>query len=355
MRAIGLMSGTSMDGIDVAVIDTDGHRVSWHGPTLTVAYVDELRHRVVAALDRPDDAHDALQRDLTDGNGQAVERLRADNPALGDIDVVGYHGQTIVHRPDHGMTRQLGDGVRLAARLGIDTVDRFRHGDMAAGGQGAPLAPLYHQALAADLPRPLAVLNLGGVGNVTWLGADNAILAFDTGPANGLLDDWVAAHGQGLFDDGGRLAAAGTADRDRVAAWLADPYFRLAPPKSLDRRDFAGLAPGEMSLADGAATLTAFTAAAVAAAADHFPAPVTRWLATGGGRHNPTLMAAIANAVGAAVDPVEAVGWRGDVLEAEAFAFLAVRCVRGLPLTVPGTTGCALPTLGGVFHRAPRF
>ena len=354
LRVIGLMSGTSMDGIDAAVIDTDGVGVAGTGPAKTVAYGDDLRARVEAALDAPDEAYADLARELTDANAAAVEGLLADNPDIGDVDLVGYHGQTIVHRPDQGMTRQLGDGVRLAARLGIDVVDGFRHGDMAVGGQGAPLAPLYHQALAADLARPLAVLNLGGVGNVTWLGAGDAILAFDTGPANALTDDWVAAHGRGPFDDGGRLAAAGRADGGRVDGWLRDPYFDAAPPKSLDRRDFGGLAVGDMSLEDGAATLTAFAAKAAAAAARHFPAPAGRWLVTGGGRHNPTLMALIAGELGVPVDPVEAVGWRGDTLEAEAFGFLAVRCVRGLPLTVPGTTGCPAPALGGVLHRAPR-
>lgn len=354
-RVVGLMSGTSMDGIDAAVIDTDGTRVTWHGPARTVPYDDDLRARVVAALEAPDDTHKVLEADLTDANAAAVEGLLAAHPEIGQVDLVGYHGQTIVHRPEQAMTRQLGDGVRLAARLGIDVVDRFRHGDMVAGGQGAPLASLYHQALAADLARPLVVLNMGGVGNATWLGAGDAILAFDTGPANAPTDDWVAAHGRGLFDEGGALAAAGTADLARVTAWMRNPYFDLAPPKSLDRGDFGTLTVGEMSLEDGAATLTAFSAYSAAAAARHFPAPARRWLVTGGGRHNPTLMAMIGDQVGVPVEPVEAVRWRGDALEAEAFAFLALRCVRGLPLTVPGTTGCAAPTLGGVFHRSPTF
>lgn len=351
VRAIGLMSGTAMDGIDVAVIDTDGETVGWHGPARTVAYEAGLRRRLAAALARPDDDHGGLERDLTDANGAAVEGLRADYPEIADVAVVGYHGQTIVHRPAQAFTRQLGDGARLAASLGVDVVNRLRDGDMAAGGEGAPLAPLYHRALAGDVPRPLAVLNLGGVGNVTWLGAGEAIIAFDTGPANGLIDDWVAAHGAGACDDGGRLAAQGTADMARVAGWLAQPYFDQAPPKSLDRQAFAGLSKGEMGLADGAATLTAFTAGSVAVAARHFPAPVTRWLVTGGGRHNPCLMAMIATAVGGQVAPVEAAGWRGDFVEAEAFGFLAVRSLRGLPLTVPGTTGCRAPATGGVRWR----
>ncbi len=350
MRGIGLISGTSMDGIDVAAIDTDGETVTWHGPAMTVPYAPALRRQVADALMSPDDDHLALERALTDANGDAVEGLLATHPDIGEVAIVGYHGQTIVHRPDQGFTRQLGDGGRLAQRLGIDVVNRLRDGDMAAGGEGAPLASLYHRALAQDLERPLAVLNLGGVGNVTWLGHGEAILAFDTGPANALIDDWVAAHGAGAFDDGGSLAAQGRADMARVTEWLEHPYFGEPPPKSLDRQAFPGLTVGDMALADGAATLASFTAASVAAAEGHFAEPATRWLVTGGGRHNPHLMGLIGDLVTGTVEPVEAAGWRGDALEAEAFAFLAVRSLRGLPLTVPGTTGCRAPAMGGVLH-----
>jgi anhydro-N-acetylmuramic acid kinase len=272
--------------------------------------------------------------------------------APAEIRVVGFHGHTIWHRPEAGRTRQIGDGALLAAETGIDVVCDFRSRDMAEGGQGAPLAPLYHAALAAELAKPVAVLNLGGVGNVTWIGERGGeILAFDTGPANALIDDWVARHSGRPFDAGGELARAGRIDEAALAALLDDPYFALAPPKSLDRDAFDPAPVAALTPADGAATLTAFTAAAVARARDHLPAAPGRWLVTGGGRHNPALMAALAERLSAPVEAVEAVGWDGDALEAQAFAYLALRALDGLPLSLPSTTGVAQPATGGVLHR----
>jgi anhydro-N-acetylmuramic acid kinase len=270
------------------------------------------------------------------------------------VTVAGFHGQTILHEPEAGRTRQLGDGALLAAETGLDVICDFRGRDMAEGGQGAPFAPLYHAALAADLEKPLAVLNLGGVGNLTWIGPeDDAILAFDTGPGNALIDDWAERHLGRPIDEDGALARAGTVDEAALSRLLADPYFELVPPKSLDRDAFDSAPLGGLAPADGAATLTAFTAAAVAAARAHLPASPKRWLVTGGGRHNPALMAALAGRLAVPVEPVEAVGWQGDALEAQAFAYLALRSLDGLPLSLPGTTGVAKPTTGGVLHRAP--
>ena len=285
----------------------------------------------------------------------------------------------ILHRPAEHRTWQIGDGALLARLAGTDVVADFRSADVKAGGEGAPLAPLYHAALAADLAKPIAVLNLGGVGNVTWIGtADDEILAFDTGPGNALIDDWVRFHTGQTADLDGALARAGQVSGEHVARFLAHPYFDRPPPKSLDRDDFRGAIPQSLSLNDGAATLTEMTAASVAASMRDFPSPPREWLVCGGGRHNPVIMAALARHLGVPVRPVsphpdppplagegregagevqvrpvEAVGWNGDALEAQAFAYLAVRSVLGQPLSLPSTTGAPHPVRGGRLFEAP--
>ncbi|MEW5729629.1 MAG: anhydro-N-acetylmuramic acid kinase [Pseudomonadota bacterium] len=353
MLALGLMSGTSLDGVDAALAVTDGVAVERLGQSLTVPYDPGLRSRLRAVLGGVGEVA-AVEHDVTLFHAEVVRRLLAEaglSPA--EIDVVGFHGHTILHRPDQRRTWQIGDGQLLADALGIPVVNDFRSADVAAGGQGAPLVPVFHRALAAGLPRPLAVLNLGGVGNVTWIGADDALLAFDTGPGNALLDDWALAHTGRPVDAGGALARAGRADMHAVAGFTQHEYFDRRPPKSLDRDDFrahaARLVAGKAA-ADGAATLTAFTARSVALALPHLPEPPARWLVCGGGRHNPEVMAALAAELGVPVDPVEVVGWDGDALEAQAFAYLAVRSLRGLPLTFPGTTGGPAPCGGGRSH-----
>ena len=349
LSALGLMSGTSMDGIDAAVIRTDGTRVFEFGPALTVPYDADFRARLRVLLGR-EEGLDAIERELTLLHAAAVRRLIADH-GLGGMDVIGFHGHTVLHRPEEGRTRQIGDGALLAAETGIPVVNDLRSADVAAGGEGAPLAPLYHAALAGELDKPLCVLNVGGVANLTWIGAGDAIVAFDTGPGNALLDDWMERTTGRRYDADGKTAAAGTVDEARLATLLDHPYFQRTPPKSLDRDDFRGDAVDGLAAADGAATLTAFTARAVGAAVDFLPEGPRRWLVCGGGRHNGTLMDMLRKTVGAPVDPVEAVGWQGDVLEAQLFAFLAVRSLYGLPLTFPTTTGAAAPTTGGVLHR----
>ena len=351
-RCLGLMSGTSMDGIDAAILETDGERIAGFGPWRTEAYDEPLRRRLRGVLGGLG-AIEECARALTDAHAAVVKKLLENNSvSCSNIEVIGFHGHTILHQPERRRTWQIGDGARLAGRTGIDVVDDFRGADVAAGGQGAPLAPLYHAALARDQPKPLAVLNLGGVANLTWIGADDGILAFDTGPGNALIDDWAQAAMGRPFDAEGALAARGRVDAKALAALLDHPYFARQPPKSLDRDDFSAAPAAALGSADGAATLTAFTAAAVAAALPHLPAAPSRWLVCGGGRRNPVLMAALASALGAPVDPVEALGWRGDALEAEAFAFLAARSLRGLPLSLPSTTGVPRPLTGGTLHRA---
>ena len=349
LRAIGLMSGTSLDGVDAAWLETDGERVGRLGPSLTLPYDDALRAGLRRLLDRapalaPDDPTlaDATRR-LTERHADAVAALgRA-------ADIVGFHGQTILHRPADRRTWQIGDAALLAERTGLPVAHDFRAADVAAGGEGAPFAPVFHAALAADLERPLAVLNIGGVANITFVGADGALLACDTGPGNGPIDDWAQRHLGAACDRDGALARAGRAEAAVLARLLAHPYFARPAPKSLDRLEFSAslAASGIASLApaDGAATLVAFVAEAVARTA--LPMAPRRWLVTGGGRRNPAIMAALRARLPAPVEPVEDVAWDGDALEAQCFGLLAVRVRRGLPLSFPGTTGVLRPMPGG--------
>lgn len=363
MLALGLMSGTSLDGVDVALVETDGETVTRLGPAATFPYDADRRLALMGVLGGGGPVAE-VERELTLFHAEAVrDFLAARGIAPASVEVAGFHGHTILHAPAERRTWQIGDGALLAELTGIRVVNDFRSADVAAGGQGAPLVPVYHRALASGQEAPLAVLNLGGVGNVTWIGEPGGgdlpafdLLAFDTGPGNALVDDWAMAHTGRPMDVDGRLAAGGRVMRDAVEAFLHHSYFDRAPPKSLDRDEFHALAwelVKGASPADGAATLTAFTAAAVALAAYSFPRPVKRWLVTGGGRRNPEMMKALARALAAPVEPVEAVGWDGDALEAQAFAFLAVRSLAGLPLTYPATTGVAAALTGGRHHPVP--
>jgi anhydro-N-acetylmuramic acid kinase len=352
-RTIGLMSGTSLDGVDAAWIDTDGETIAAFGPTVTIPYDRKMRIDLRQALKvapslAPDSALvKSLEQRLTDTHAQAIEAVGR------KADLIGFHGQTILHRPERRRTWQIGDAAALAARVGLPVVYDFRLADVAAGGQGAPLVPVFHAALARDLPKPLAVLNIGGVANVTWIGANGALVACDTGPGNGPLDDWAARHTGEALDRDGALALSGKPDAGVLERLLAHFYFGRLAPKSLDRLDFAQALRDSgveaLSPADGAATLAAFTAGAVAVTA--LSEPPRRWLVCGGGRHNPAIMAALRAALAAPVDPVEAVGWNGDALEAQCFGFLAARVVAGLPLSFPGTTGVPEPMQGGRIVR----
>ncbi len=362
-RALGLMSGTSMDGIDVALLDTDGDRELRHGPAASFAYPAEIKVKLRAALNeakelcergaRPGSLGE-VERALTELNADAVDRfLRASGVDKGNIDIIGYHGQTVLHDAPRGLTVQLGDGRLLAERTGVDVVFDLRAADVAAGGQGAPLVPVYHRALAGQVPElPAAFLNIGGVANVTWIGRDGRMLAFDTGPGNALLDDWVLARTGAAHDADGALAASGTCDADVLQALLTNNYFGTPPPKSLDRNDFSSAPVEGLSLEDGAATLAAFTAAAVGRSREHMPEEPRVWVVCGGGRKNKTLMAMIASHVQNAVVPAEALGLDGDFIEAEAWAYLAVRSALKLPITFPETTGAPAPMTGGILLGA---
>ncbi len=363
-KVIGLMSGTSLDGIDAALIESDGVGPVRPGPALTIPYDARTRSLLRAAID---DAPAAIEggklphsireaESLTsEAHASAVKAL-LDKAGLvaGDVGLIGFHGQTILHRPARRQTWQIGDGALLARLTGIDVVNDFRSADVKAGGQGAPLMPLYHAALAREsgLPMPLVAVNIGGVSNVTYIDGD-MVLAFDSGPGNAPIDDWMHRHTGRPVDEGGALARQGRIDEAALKTMLAHPFFDRLPPKSLDRQDFGMGAVEGLSPADGAATLAAFTAAAIARAREHFPAPATTWIICGGGRHNDFLMERLRDAVQARVCRSEEAGWDGDALEAQGFAYLAVCSVKGLPLSLPTTTGVPAPMTGGVLHRAP--
>lgn len=355
--ALGTMSGTSLDGVDAAMILTDGRRVHRFGPHAFRPYSADERAVLRQALGHwPGEPH--VRR-----AAEVVEAAHAEILArFTGAEVIGFHGQTLAHDPHGRGTHQAGDGGLLARLLGVPVVWDFRTADVRLGGEGAPLAPFYHFALAQWMgaTEPLAILNIGGVANVTWIDpraaapeADGALLAFDTGPGNALIDDLVHARLGLPFDRDGEVAASGQVAQAVVDDFLASAYFRRMPPKSLDRNGFPALAAaaGALSTADGAATLVVATVAGIAAAAEHFPAPVARLLVAGGGRHNPVIMRGLARACSCPVQPVEEAGIDGDMLEAAAFAHLAVRVMRGLPTSCHSTTGVAAAVGGGRISR----
>jgi len=358
------MSGTSLDGVDAALLETDGEDVVRAGPALGLAYEPQMRALLRQALDDaqtvaagapvPYAIRDAERR-LTEVHANAVEALlKKVGLVPRQVSLIGFHGQTILHKQDRRWTWQLGDGALLARLTGIDVVNDFRSADVKAGGHGAPLVPLYHAALirkAALYDLPVVLVNIGGVANVTYIGKDE-ILAFDTGPGNAPIDDWMQRHSGRPVDDNGDVARTGKVDDVALNAMLANEFFDIRPPKSLDRLDFGTRAVEGLSPEDGAATLTAFTAAAIAKAREHFPGMPNTWIVCGGGRHNKTLMDALRARVNAPVLAAEDAGWNGDFIEAEAFAYLAVRSVKGLPLSLPSTTGVREPMTGGKLHRA---
>lgn len=359
------MSGTSLDGIDVALLETDGDQLVRRGPSRTYPYDAAqqalLRQAIADAKFLTDHkSHPGslveAQRQLTGWHIGAVEAFcRETGISAQKIGVIGFHGQTVIHRPDLRFTLQLGDGQALATALGIPVVYDLRQADVRAGGQGAPLVPVYHRALAASLPeRPVAFVNIGGVANVTWIRRDGELVAFDTGPGNALLNDWCQRHTGEPLDRNGALAASGMLNRNAFLLLSQHPYFEKPAPKSLDRNAFdIGCLKG-LSAADGAATLAHFTATSIARAAAWMPERPKLWVICGGGRHNPTLMRLIGGLLeplGEAAESAEEAGFDGDAMEAEAWAYLAVRSLAGLPITYPMTTGAPAPMTGGVLVR----
>ncbi len=348
--ALGMMSGTSLDGIDVALLRTNGETVSEFGDWLTVDIPRSMQNALRGLMQGEGDFM-LIERDFTKLVAEVCNQLVEQSALMReDISLIGFHGQSINHRPKSCASWQLGNAALLAELTGINVVTDFRRADIAAGGQGAPLVPVYHAALSKGLDMPVAVINIGGVANVTWIDGDD-ILAFDTGPGNALINDWVSRYTSQMYDTGGAMARQGTVHQSVIDDYLSLPYFSELPPKSLDRGYFTLNGVDGLSLNDGVATLTQLTVQSIARAAETFPREAARWLICGGGRHNDSIMQGLQELLGD-VAPVEAVGWRGDALEAEAFAYLAVRSVRGLHLTLPTTTGAERAVSGGAFYLA---
>jgi anhydro-N-acetylmuramic acid kinase len=363
LTTIGLMSGTSLDGVDVALLQTDGKRIQSFGPSGYRPYNERermvLRQALAEAVNlpernaRPGSLLEA-ERIVTLAHAEAVSAFRAQNRiACEEVDIVGFHGQTVLHRPDRRLTVQIGDAAALAKAIHIPVMYDFRAADVEAGGQGAPFVPVYHRALAQSLQRegPTVVINIGGVSNISYIDND-VLIACDTGPGNALLDDWIFRHTGQPFDAEGRMAAQGKADEAWVARALALPFFEKPPPKSLDRNDFGRLDLGDMSPADGAATLTAFTVAAIARIVSLLPNAPRSWIVAGGGARNHLMMRMLRQRLEpASVDVADALGWSSDAMEAQAFGFLAARGMKGLPLSYPATTGVPMPMTGGIIAR----
>lgn len=359
MRALGLMSGTSMDGIDVAFIETDGEDAVIRGPGMCFPYNPDQRqmlseaHRhaadIVRRHERPGNLTEA-ERVLTELHAAAVHAFcRRTGIDRSTIDVIGFHGQTVLHRPRQRLTVQLGDGAMLAELTMRKVVFDLRAADVAAGGQGAPLVPIYHRALASKIAeKPIAVVNIGGVSNVTWIGCDRTLIAFDTGPGSALVDDLMKERRGVPFDKSGALAEEGIVNEEIVTEYLQDPFFSGGVPKSLDRNAFSIANVRGLSDADAAATLSVLTVRAIAKAREHFPEEPRLWVVCGGGRKNKFMMRQLAGLVENALAPAEVAGLDGDSLEAEAWAYIAVRSLKGFPITFPGTTGVGAPLTGGV-------
>ncbi|MEM9468585.1 MAG: anhydro-N-acetylmuramic acid kinase [Pseudomonadota bacterium] len=347
--AIGMMSGTSLDGVDVALVETDGKDVTQLLDYQEFPYSEDIRAVVSLVLGRQELDNDVrkAERLITNAHIEAIHQTGW------NADVIGFHGQTILHDPKNKRSWQIGDASLLAQETGMDVVADLRQADVAAGGQGAPLLPLCHRSFAADIPKPIAILNLGGVGNITWLGEERTdILAFDTGPANAPIDDLVKAKTGEAYDSSGLRALKGNALQRLVDQWLDDPFFDQKPPKSLDRNQWDVSGVYEFELHDAIATLTQFTVQSVLKSLQHLPGKPKTLYVAGGGRHNKAMMQWLNQALDYPVEPVELIGWNGNALEAQGFAYLAVRSLLGLALTVPSTTGVSEAITGGVVYKA---
>lgn len=342
-----------MDGIDAALIETDGY-----GHIQTLGFVscdhdEDLRAQLRTQLNKHDFGTD-VERQFTLAQLPVIQKLLDQcSLSFNDIDVIGFHGQTTHHDPDNGITVQMGDGQLLANETGIDVVYDFRTNDMKNSGQGAPLIPVYHRALLqnANVELPIVILNLGGVGNITWI-SDDDMVAFDTGPANAMIDDWIAQHTDQKFDRGGQMALRGMVNENVLEQFLSLPYFNKAYPKSLDRNDFQNISVEGLSVEDGAATLTEMTVQSVAKGIELCPSKPNALYVTGGGRHNDYMMKRFADVTQLPIHSVDDLGWNGDAMEAEGFAYMAVRSLLNEPISFPKTTGCEKPVTGGVHVRS---
>lgn len=361
--AIGTMSGTSMDGVDIALLETDGEVVSRFGAYLSREYSPTERHILRGAVNAAKDLADRIARPapiadaeklVTEMHLKAIDDLiKQEGIHHSAVDVVGFHGQTILHRPERKLTVQIGDGVLLAKRLKIPVVYDFRAADVASGGQGAPFVPVFHRALLRAFDDgPVVVVNIGGVANVTYVDGDAEPIAFDTGPGNAPMDELMLSRSGKVMDSGGAVAASGKADEKLVAAALEHKFFAQTPPKSLDRADFARFDFGGLSLPNALATAAEIIAASIALSRNYFPKVPKRWIVAGGGARNPTLVKLLREKLAPArVQTAEEIGWQSSAVEAQAFAFLAVRSIKNLPLSFPKTTGVSQPMTGGVLVK----
>ncbi len=348
-RAIGLMSGTSLDGvIDVALVETDGYDyvrpLKYYEHSYDIAVRDKVR-KCFGKVDR-DGCVDDAERLVTDLHIDAVK-------AMGEsADIIGFHGQTITHDPDRGFTWQIGDGQRLARETGMDVVGEMRQKDIRSGGQGAPLLPLYHRAMVAHIDEPVMILNLGGVANITYVGAAGELIAFDCGPANALMDDFIKSRRDLDYDEGGIVAAQGQVQSNIIDRFVRDDYFKKLPPKSLDRNHWNLDCVRYASTEDGMATLMEMTIEGVTRALDHLPETPRHIYVAGGGRKNTYLLGCLRKAFDADVLPIDVLDQNGDATEAEGFAYLAVRSLLGEAITLPSTTGVMKPMVGGVLYKS---
>ena len=357
-KAIGCMSGTAMDGIDVALIETDGYNYINPIGFLSDVHEPDFREKLRSCLNKTtmDESAEYVERKFTMRHIPIIQQLINNfNLSIHDIDIIGFHGQTIHHDPDKKSTIQLGDGGLLAQETGIDVAHSIRHADVQSGGQGAPFLPVYHRALAqnANLDFPIAVINIGGVGNITWINGENMI-AFDTGPGNAMIDDWIKQHTGKTYDQDGKIAAAGTVDKSIIEQFLSLPYFLKKHPKSLDRNDFNGIKIDSLSLEDGAATLTEMTVQSIALSISQCPEKPSALYITGGGRHNTYMMKRLGQVTVLSVHSTDTLGWDGDAMEAQGFAYMAVRTLLNEPISFPSTTGCPTPTVGGIIAKSNR-
>ena len=354
-KAIGCMSGTAMDGIDIALIETDGYEYIRPIGFISESHDSAFREKLRSCLNKTsrDSLTETIEKEFTLRHIPLIKKLMCNlNVSSQDIDIIGFHGQTIHHNPNEKITIQLGDGQLLSQEIGVPVSYDFRQADIQSGGQGAPLLPIYHKALSvnAGIDLPTAIVNIGGVGNITWIDYDGMI-AFDTGPGNAMIDDWVKSQTDNLYDEGGKYAANGTIDKDIVKQFTSSDYFLKKYPKSLDRNDFHESSVDGMTLENGAATLTEMTIQSIALAISQCPTPPKSIYISGGGRHNSTIISRLSDAIGITVKPSDTLGWNGDSLEAEGFAYMAVRRVLNEPISFPTTTGCPSPMVGGIIAK----
>ena len=354
-KAIGLMSGTSMDGVDAALIETDGCSIFNPGTHLTMPYDSTFRDELQSLVNGDYRKSNLIEEQLTLKHADAVNKLLNDLSFSPDqIDLIGFHGHTIIHKPEEKFTWQIGDGQLLAKTTGIDVINDFRSTDVKAGGQGAPLVPIFHHLLTKDMELPIIILNIGGVANITWVDEDiDNLIGFDTGPGNALIDDWVSSHGNFTYDADGKIALSGNVNKSKLKELMSHPFFDFPAPKSLDRdafRSFVNEALEGETLQNGAALLTAFTVSAIIKGIESLPKPSGTCIVVGGGRHNNAIMSQLDNKLSKKVLSGDLVGWTGDAIEAQAFGFLGVRSKKGLPISFPGTTGVPFPMSGGKYY-----